>query len=122
MKKILAGLKLFGVSILSLFFVLPANASALSRLKSTGTTAYQGAPPATNLTATISGIVVTVIQLLGVAFFLLLMYAGFLYLTAAGDEEKVKKAKNLIVSAVIGMILILSSYAIASFVEGSLTK
>jgi len=50
------------------------------------------------------------------------MYAGFLYLTAAGDEEKVKKAKNLIVSAVIGMILILSSYAIASFVEGSLTK
>lgn len=122
MQKAFSKLKLLGLSLLNLFFVLPVHASALSSLQNTGNIAYQGAPPATNLAATIAGIIVTVLGLLGVVFFLLLMYAGFLYLTAAGEEDKVKKAKNTIVSAIIGMIIILASYAIATFVEGSLTN
>lgn len=104
--------------VFGLFVAIPVHAqSVLGRLRATGNIAYGGTPPATDITGVISNLVTTVIGLLGIAFFLLLLYAGFLYLTALGDEDKVAKAKRLIASGVIGMIIILSAYAVASYVE-----
>ncbi len=54
--------------------------------------------------------------LLGVIALGLIIYAGFLWMTSGGEEEKISKAKKLLVSAVIGLGIILSSWAIASFV------
>lgn len=34
-----------------------------------------------------------------------IMYAAFLYLTAAGDEEKLKQAKNIIVYAIVAIVV-----------------
>lgn len=121
MRKILAGLKLFGASILSLFFVLPVHAQDVLRgLTQAGKEAYPSGPPTTDITGTISSLVTTTIGLIGVVFFLLLLYAGVLYMTSAGDEDKVGKAKKLIADAIIGMVIIFSAYALASFVESVL--
>ncbi len=54
--------------------------------------------------------------LLGVIAVGLIIYAGFLWMTSGGEEEKISKAKKLLISAVIGLGIILSSWAIASFV------
>ena len=54
--------------------------------------------------------------LLGIIFIVLLVLAGFNWMTAAGDEEKVTKAKNTITRAVIGLIIIIAAYAITVFV------
>ena len=54
--------------------------------------------------------------LLGIIFLILVLYAGFLWMTAAGNDSKVEQAKKLLTQAVIGLILILASYAISSFV------
>ena len=54
--------------------------------------------------------------LLGIIFIILLILAGFNWMTAAGDEEKVTKAKNTITRAVIGLIIIIAAYAITVFV------
>ena len=43
-----------------------------------------------------------------------LVYAGFLYITAAGNEEQTKKAKNIVMWVVIGIILIFSAFAIVN--------
>jgi hypothetical protein len=43
-------------------------------------------------------------------------------MTAAGSPEKVKSALGIIKTAVIGLIIVLSSYAIANFVVGSLVN
>lgn len=43
-----------------------------------------------------------------------LIYAGFLYITAAGNNEQSEKAKKIIIWVVIGIILILSAYAIVN--------
>ncbi|MCK5472315.1 hypothetical protein KAI54_03970 [Candidatus Gracilibacteria bacterium] len=43
-----------------------------------------------------------------------LVYAGFLYLTAAGNEEQTGKAKKIIIWVVIGIIVIFSAYAIVN--------
>jgi hypothetical protein len=56
------------------------------------------------------------LSFLGVVFFVLMLYGGFLWMTAAGNEDRVTKAKNLIIAAVTGMIIVLASYAISFFI------
>ncbi|OGL94722.1 hypothetical protein A2348_02270 [Candidatus Uhrbacteria bacterium RIFOXYB12_FULL_58_10] len=58
---------------------------------------------------------------LGIVFVVLVVYAGFLYLTSNGEEGNVKKAKKLLTQSVIGLIIIVAAYAIASYVISALT-
>jgi hypothetical protein len=53
---------------------------------------------------------------LGVIAVGFIAYAGFLWLTSSGDEEKITTAKNILKNGVIGLVIILSSWAIASFI------
>jgi ABC-type enterochelin transport system permease subunit len=73
-----------------------------------------------NTSLTITEIVVNIINVIlsltGIAFVGLLIYAGILYLMAGGAEDNVKKAKRLISSSIIGIIIIVASYAIAQYV------
>jgi len=57
-----------------------------------------------------------VLSFLGVIFLILMIYGGLLWMTAAGNEEQVGKAKSIIVSATVGIALVLSAYAITHFV------
>jgi len=57
---------------------------------------------------------------LGAVALVLVLYGGYLYMTSEGQEEKISKAKKVIVSAIIGLALIFSAYAITSFVFRSL--
>ncbi|MFH0854459.1 MAG: hypothetical protein V1891_03125, partial [bacterium] len=52
----------------------------------------------------------------GSVFLIIAIYAGFLWMTAGGNEDQVGKAKHLITAAAIGMLLILGAYAITWFV------
>ena len=58
---------------------------------------------------------------LGVILVVVIIYAGVMYMTAGGEDEKVKKAKKMIMQSVIGMILIIAAYSISSFVIAQLT-
>lgn len=53
---------------------------------------------------------------LGVIALGIILYAGWLWMSSEGNEEKIGKAKKILISATIGFILILSSFAIASFI------
>ena len=55
------------------------------------------------------------LSFLGVIALLLVIYAGFLWTTSGGDEDKITKAKKILKNAVIGLIIILSSWSIATF-------
>lgn len=68
----------------------------------------------------IGNIVGTALSMIGVLFFILMVYGGFLWMTARGNEEQTTKAKNTITAAVIGIIIVLASYAITNFVFRSL--
>lgn len=66
---------------------------------------------------TILGYVVSIVlALVGVYFFLLILYAGIIWMTAAGSSEKVTQSKNKMISAVIGLVIVLSAYTITRFV------
>ncbi len=53
---------------------------------------------------------------LGIIAVLLILYAGFLWMTAAGETEKVDRAKKTLTAAVIGLVIMLSAYGITSFI------
>lgn len=63
----------------------------------------------------------TILSYVGVIFFILIVYGGLMWMTAQGNDQKVAKAKELIINATIGLIIVLSAYAITSFIGGSLT-
>ncbi|MDD5291300.1 MAG: IPT/TIG domain-containing protein [Patescibacteria group bacterium] len=57
---------------------------------------------------------------LGIIAVGLIIYAGWLYMTAAGEEEKIEKAKKILTGAIIGLVIVLSAFAIASFILNKL--
>ena len=57
---------------------------------------------------------------LGIIAIGLIIYAGWLWMTADGQEEKIEKAKKILINAVIGLVIILSAFAIASFILSKL--
>jgi hypothetical protein len=66
-------------------------------------------------------IVQSVLGLVGIVFFLLMLYAGITWMTAMGSAEKVTKAKTMMETAIIGIIIVSASYAVATFVFTKLT-
>lgn len=56
------------------------------------------------------------LTLVGLFFLVLMIYAGYLWLTARGEEEPINKAKKIITSSIIGFVLVASAYSITVFV------
>lgn len=61
-------------------------------------------------------IIASILGLVATMFFALMVYGGFLWMTAAGNGEQVGQAKKLIINAVLGVIVISAAYAITNFV------
>lgn len=57
-----------------------------------------------------------VIGLLGVAGVAILVWGGYTWLTAGGNEQQIDKAKAIIRSAVIGLVIIILSWSVIQFV------
>ena len=62
------------------------------------------------------GIIQAVLGLLGMIFICLTLYAGFLWMTAGGNEDQVTKSKTLLTQATLGLLIILLSYGITSII------
>jgi len=60
--------------------------------------------------------------LLGIVALVLILWGGFMYMTAEGDETKLAKAKQIIKNAAIGLAIMLSAFAITQFVLSKLTE
>jgi hypothetical protein len=69
----------------------------------------------------ISNIISLVLSFLGILFMGLIIYSGIKWMTAGGQETKVEEAKKLIKQAIIGLIIVLSAYALSYFIINSLS-
>lgn len=70
----------------------------------------------------VAAVVKVILGFLGVIFIILIIYSGILWMTSAGSEEKIGKAKKTIVAATIGLAIVLSAYAITYFVIDKLLE
>ena len=69
----------------------------------------------------IVGILNIILGFLGLFMVCLLVYAGFLYMTAGGDEKKTTAAKGYIKNSIIGIAIVLASFAVTWFVTNTLS-
>ncbi|HEU0051377.1 MAG TPA: hypothetical protein VFQ60_04980 [Patescibacteria group bacterium] len=76
----------------------------------------------TCLVMIIGNVINVVLGTVGIIFIFLILYAGFLWMTAGGEDKQVTKAKDLLKNAAIGLALLIMSFAIASFVIDALAK
>ena len=63
----------------------------------------------------VARIINQVLGFLAIIFFALTLFAGFQYMTAGGSEEKTQKALSLLKNAIIGLIIVLVSWALTKF-------
>jgi hypothetical protein len=63
-----------------------------------------------------------VLGLLALIAVILILYSGFLYMTSGGNETQVEKAKKVIKNAVIGLVIVLASFGIVSFIIGKMLQ
>lgn len=69
-----------------------------------------------SLSEIIGFIIYTILGLLGVIFLGLVVFAGYLWLTAGGDSKKVEEAQKYLKNGIIGLIIILAAAGITQFV------
>ena len=72
-----------------------------------------------DVSSVVASAIQTVLGLLGMIFVILTLYAGFLWMTAGGEEEKVNDAISILRNAIIGLIIVIAAYAITAFVFSS---
>jgi hypothetical protein len=77
--------------------------------------------PGQFLSSKVGQIIGSLLAFIGVIFFILVIYAGFKWMISSGNEKAVGEAKSLLISAVIGLIIVLSAYSITAFVGRQLT-
>lgn len=56
------------------------------------------------------------LEFLGIIFLSIIVYAGFRWLTAGGNDDNISKARGLIFNGIIGLIIVLSAYAVTIFI------
>lgn len=62
------------------------------------------------------------LSLLGILATSIIVFSGYKWMASGGNEEQIKGAQRMIVAAVIGLVIILSSFAISTFVLGKLDQ
>lgn len=111
----------------SLFLILIAPQLALAQINGNyGLDAAGGSLPqgtgatfADKLAAALGSVIGSFLAFLGVIFLVLMIAGGFMWMMAGGDEKKVLKARNILVAAVVGLIIVLSAYAITAYLGDS---
>jgi len=123
-KKVLIGLAF----IISFFLspALPTLAQSISIVDTTSTTTEgvnQGDTKYSTGNYTLDDIVMIAVRasrwilgIVGSLALLMFVYGGFMFLISSGSSDKISKAKAIIVAAIVGLIIVFSSYLIIQFV------
>lgn len=112
------------------FFIIPLVASAqegssstmLGRLENVGGGGGYVIGPNASISTVVGSVISVALSFLGIIFIILIIYSGYNWMTANGNEEQVKKSTKTITRAIIGLIITLSSWAIWFFIFENLIK
>jgi hypothetical protein len=75
-----------------------------------------------SLAVLIGKLISGLLSVTGIIFLALTIYAGILYMTAMGEPDKVKKAKNILTYTILGLIIIVGAYAFTGYVINALSQ
>ncbi len=106
------------VVFLSLLFISPVSAVELGGGLLKNAQEASGYEVATRLTFAerLGQVVQVALSFVGIIFLALTVYAGFLWMTARGESDKIDKAKEILKASIIGLVITLGAYSIAAFI------
>ena len=121
MKKLAAFATTCGLAV-GMAFPLIASAQGNLNANDLGVGAIQGEIKlgSGDVRTTAARIINVALGFLGIIAVVIVLLGGFKYMISGGNEEKTHEAKQLIVAGIIGLAIILSAWAITSFVVGRL--
>ncbi|MDP3043651.1 MAG: pilin [bacterium] len=90
-------------------------------LSEVGTEVY-GSDAPKDIRVIVARIIQVVLGLLGIIFLVIIITAGYKWMTAAGNEEKVREAKDQLTRGIIGLVIILVAFSITLFVVDEIRK
>ena len=64
----------------------------------------------------IAGVIALLLGAMGMIFLALIVYGGWMWMTARGASDQVGKAKEIISSAIIGMVIVIAGYFISFYI------
>jgi hypothetical protein len=70
----------------------------------------------TDVREVIALIISALLGFLGIIFTVLIMYGGWLWMTAAGNEQQIEKAKKVLSQATIGLFIVIASYGLSKWI------
>lgn len=125
--------KNFLTTFIALFFVI---FSLISPVKADLSTAFKGnnvdkvaknmgfatGSDASDIDSIVAIAINSIFGLLGVIFMVYIIYGGILWMTASGNEEKIKEAQTIVKRAIVGLFITLLSYSLSVFVINILVK
>ncbi|MEI6529311.1 MAG: hypothetical protein WCN88_02840 [Candidatus Falkowbacteria bacterium] len=123
--KLISSLLILTAILILPYFVFAQNTddkTMLGTLTSVAQTGGYATGDSSNLMTVVGTVIRAVLGLLGAIFIILMIIAGYSWMTASGNEQKVEKALSSIKRAVIGLVITLSSYAIWTFIFDKLIK
>lgn len=77
-----------------------------------------GVPVVKNPDTVVSGVLTVVYTWAGIISVLIIIIAGYFFVTAAGDPTQVRRARNAIIGACVGLIVIIMAFVITQYVIG----
>ncbi len=120
------------ISLAAVVFLLggqlqPAHAQlkgSTSLLEQAGTAAYgeDAFKQQKSLGEIIGGIIQVILSITGLILVLLLIYGGYIWMLARGNEGEVERAKDIIRNAIIGIVIVMLALAITTFVLKGLNQ
>jgi len=99
-------------------FCFAAPANPLDEMKANVTTVGKGAglEKSASLPDIVANVIKVMMAISGTILVVLIVYAGFLWMTAGGVDEKVLTAKKYLKNGLIGLVLIVVAYSLTDFV------
>ncbi len=93
-----------------------------SKTQTAAQKAGYGSTDETTFASKVGVVLKAAISVVGVIFLALMVYAGFLWMTAQGEEEPVTKARKIIMASIIGLIIVAGAYSFTTFVVPTILK
>lgn len=119
---------LLSVMIIPVLHMLPAQAGLWEGQIGMGTETgeigetFEYTDDPSNIQLLVGRIIKTFLGLLGIIFLILILLAGYRWMTARGAEDEISKAKSQLQSSIIGLAIILMAYAVTYFVTEFIYK
>ncbi len=78
--------------------------------------------PDNDVRTVVINLINTLLGVLGIVFLLLVLYGGFLWMTAGGNDDRASQGRKIIGNGIVGLIIIFLAFAITTFVFTILTE